>query len=177
MVEKTSKTFSMHRKICTMILNVFKSHLFVVKVGFLLVWNQKFNKIEKYDHFSNQLIKLIPKMQKHLKKVYFLKKFCQENLFKVTQPLKSFVQKSRLDVDMIVQKYQKYLSIRFRNSFCQFSNFEAQKRTLLAFAGWCHENQLTFMHKTSILNGWLRFNPFHLAFRFYTVKLPKISVV
>ena len=74
-------------------------------------------------------------MQKHLKKVYFLKKFCQENLFKVTQPLKSFVQKSRLDVDMIVQKYQKYLSIRFRNSFCQFSNFEAQKRTLLAFAG------------------------------------------
>ena len=122
-------------------------------------------------------MKLIPNMQKNLKKVHFLKKFCQENHYRVTQPLNFFVQKICLDVYMIGHKLKKNCSIRFENSFCQFSNFEAQKRTLLAFAGWCHKNQLTFMHKTSILDRCVCFNPFHLAFRFYTVKSPKISVV
>ena len=74
-------------------------------------------------------------MQKNVKKVYFLKKFCQENLYKVTQPLIFFVQKSLLDVHMIVHKCQKNSSIHIENSFYQSSYFEAQKRTLLAFAG------------------------------------------
>ena len=74
-------------------------------------------------------------MQKNLKKVYFMKKFCQENLYKVTQPLIFFVQKKLLDVHMIVHKCQKNSSIHIENSFYQSSYFEAQKRTLLAFAG------------------------------------------
>ena len=48
-------------------------------------------------------------MQKNLKKVHFLKKFCLENLFRVTQPLNFFVQKSWLDMHMIVHKFQKNL--------------------------------------------------------------------
>ena len=74
-------------------------------------------------------------MQIYFEKVYFLMKFCLENLYRVTQPLKFFVQKSLLNVHMIGPKFQKYSSIRFRNSFCQSSIFEAQKMTLLAFAG------------------------------------------
>ena len=63
-------------------------------------------------------------MQKNLKKVDFLKKFSQENLYRVTQPLNFFVQKSWLDVHMIRHKLQKNCSIRFENSFNQFSNFD-----------------------------------------------------
>ena len=69
-------------------------------------------------------------MQKNLKKVHFLKKFCLENSYRVTQPLNFFVQKSWLDMDVIVHKFQKNSSIRFKNSFCQFSNFEAKKSIL-----------------------------------------------
>ena len=61
--------------------------------------------MKKQDHFSNQLVKLIPKMQKNLKKVHFLKKFCQENIQRVTQPPKFFVVKSLLDVYMIVHEF------------------------------------------------------------------------
>ena len=116
-------------------------------------------------------------MQKNLKKVHFLKKFCQENLYRVTQPLNFFVQKICLDVYMIGHKLQKNCSIRFENSFNQFSNFDASKGTLLAIARWCHKYQLTFMHKTLILDRCVLSDPFRLAFRFYTVKSPKISVV
>ena len=45
-----------------------------------------------------------------------MKKFCQENLYKVTQPLIFFVQKSLLDVHMIVHKCQKNSSIHIENS-------------------------------------------------------------
>ena len=69
-------------------------------------------------------------MQKNLKKVHFLKKFCLENPYRVTQPLNFFVQKSWLVMDMIVHKFQKNSSIRFKNSFCQSSNFEAKKSIL-----------------------------------------------
>ena len=62
-------------------------------------------------------------MQKNLKKVHFLKKFCLENLFRVTQPLNFFVQKSWLDMHMIVHKFQKNSSIRFKNSFNQSWTF------------------------------------------------------
>ena len=74
-------------------------------------------------------------MQKHLKKLYFLKKFRQENPLWVTQPLKFFDQKSWLDVNIIGLEFQKNCSIRFKNCLRQYSNFEAQKSTLLAFAG------------------------------------------
>ena len=116
-------------------------------------------------------------MQKHLKKLYFLKKFRQENPLWVTQPLKFFNQKSWLDVNIIGLEFQKNCSIRFENSFNQFSNFDASKGTLLAIARWCHKYQLTFMHKTLILDRCVLSDSFRLAFRFYTVKSPKISVV
>ena len=116
-------------------------------------------------------------MQKNLKNVHFLKKFCRENLYRVTQPLNFFVQKICLDVYMIGHKLQKNCSIRFENSFNQFSNFDASKGTLLAIARWCHKYQLTFMHKTLILDRCVLSDSFRLAFRFYTVKSPKISVV
>jgi len=115
--------------------NVILSHLFVFKVGFLSLLSKKFLKIKNSDHFSNQLIRLIPKMQKFFEKLYLLKKFSQENPLWVTQPLKFFDQKSWLDVNIIVLEFQKNCSIRFKNCLCQYSNFEAQKRTLLAFAG------------------------------------------
>ena len=73
-------------------------------------------------------------MQKNLKKVNFLKKFCPENLFGVTQPLNFFVQKSWLDMHMIGHKFQKNCMIRFKNSFCQSSNFEAKKSLLPVIA-------------------------------------------
>ena len=78
---------------------------------------------------------------------------------------------------MIGHKLQKNCSIRFENSFNQFSNFDASKGTLLAIARWCHKYQLTFMHKTLILDRCVLSDSFRLAFRFYTVKSPKISVV
>ena len=78
---------------------------------------------------------------------------------------------------MIRHKLQKNCSIRFENSFNQFSNFDASKGTLLAIARWCHKYQLTFMHKTLILDRCVLSDPFRLAFRFYTVKSPKMAVV
>ena len=88
-----------------------------------------------------------------------------------------FVQKSSLNVHMIGHKLQKNCSIRFENSSNQFFNFDASKGTLLAIARWCHKYLLTFMHKTLILDRCVLSDTFRLAFRIYTVKSPKISVV
>ena len=59
-------------------------------------------------------------MQKNLKKVHFLKKFWRENLEEVTQPLKFFVQKISFDMCVIIPKFKKNCSIRFKNSFLAF---------------------------------------------------------
>ena len=57
-----------------------------------------------------------------------MKKFCQENLYKVTQPLIFFVQKKLLDVHMIVHKCQKNSSIHIENSFYQSTLRETWKK-------------------------------------------------
>ena len=59
-------------------------------------------------------------MQKNFEKVHFLNKFCPENTVGVTQPLNFFVQKSSLDVCVIMLEFQKNCSIRFKNSFLAF---------------------------------------------------------
>ena len=74
----------------------------------------KFFKIRKQDHFSNQLIELIPKMPKFLKKVHFLKKFASENQHGFTSRQIFLVQKVAIDPYMIEYKFQKNCSIRFR---------------------------------------------------------------
>ena len=63
---------------------------------------------------------LIPKMQKNLKKVHFLKKFWLENVDRVTKPLKFFVQKISFDMCVIIPEFKKNRSIRFKNSFLAF---------------------------------------------------------
>ena len=59
-------------------------------------------------------------MQKYLKKVDFLKKFCQENLYRVTQPLNFFVQKSCLNMHMITQEFETIWFIVFKSRICDY---------------------------------------------------------
>ena len=59
-------------------------------------------------------------MQKFFLKVHFLRKFCKENHQGVTQPLKFLVQKSCLDMHIIVHKFENNWFIHFKNCICDY---------------------------------------------------------
>ena len=74
-------------------------------------------------------------MQKKIEKSLFYEEILPRKPLQSHTTSHFFVRKKLLDVHMIMHKCQKNSSIHIENSFYQSSYFEAQKRTLLAFAG------------------------------------------
>ena len=58
-----------------------------------------------------------------------------------------------------------------------YPNAFQKPQELYLFSLWLRLKHFYRTVKTSILDRWLDFNHFNLAFRFYTVRLPKISIV
>ena len=144
-------------------------HLFL-KLDFCLFEIKTSSKLKNKTIFQTSSSSWLQKCKKIWKK-FILWRNSAKKTFTKSHNLSFFLFKKKLlDVHMIVHKCQKNSSIHIENSFYQSSYFEAQKRTLLAFAGWCHKYHLTFMHKTLILDRWRHSAQFRLAFWFYTVK-------
>ena len=101
----------------------------IPKVGILLVWDQNFFKIKNKTIFQISSSSWFQKCKKIEKSLFF------EDILP-SKPLNFFVQKSWLDMHTIVHKFHKNSLFRFKNSYCQSSNFETKKSLLGVIRFW-----------------------------------------